>query len=230
MSLPPPPGFPRAAIDDCWNRIGVPGDSSCPELKQHVHCRNCPVHSATAAALLDTDAPSGYLDGWTRQVAQKKDLTELDTRSIVVFRIADEWLALSTSILQEIAGLRPIHSIPHRRGGAVLGLANVRGEMLICISLPHVLGVERTARRAPEKNHAVNRRLLVIDQEGSRAVCPVDEVYGIVRYHPRDLAPVPATLAKATATCTQAVLTWQDKPVGLLDDQLLLHMVNRSLA
>ena len=38
-----------ASINDCWNRIGVRGDASCPELEQHVHCRNCPVYSAAAA-------------------------------------------------------------------------------------------------------------------------------------------------------------------------------------
>ncbi len=247
MSHPPPPGYPRAAIDDCWNRIGVRGDSSCPELKRHVHCRNCSVHSAAAAALLDTDPPSGYLDGWTHQVARKMDSTELDTRSILVFRVAAEWLALPTSLLQEIASLRPIHSIPHRRDGLLLGLANIRGELLICISLRHLLGMENVAghaaehatgqatgqptERAPQKDRAApaSARLLVIEREGSRAVCPVDEVYGIHRHHPRDLAPAPATLGKASATYTQAVLTWQDKPVGLLDDQLLFHTVNRSL-
>ncbi len=41
---------PEIAIDDCWNRIGVRGDGSCPELKRHIHCRNCPVYSAAAAS------------------------------------------------------------------------------------------------------------------------------------------------------------------------------------
>src|SRR4029077_5730556 len=34
--------MPALVVDDCWNRIGVRGDASCPELKHHVHCRNCP--------------------------------------------------------------------------------------------------------------------------------------------------------------------------------------------
>ena len=32
-------------IDDCWNRIGVHGDKSCPLLDEHVHCRNCAVYA-----------------------------------------------------------------------------------------------------------------------------------------------------------------------------------------
>ena len=33
------------AIDDCWNRIGIHGDKSCPLLAEHIHCRNCSVYS-----------------------------------------------------------------------------------------------------------------------------------------------------------------------------------------
>jgi len=35
----------------CWRRIGVSGDRSCPELAQHVHCRNCPVYAGAAQRL-----------------------------------------------------------------------------------------------------------------------------------------------------------------------------------
>ncbi len=41
------------AIDDCWNRIGIHGDRSCPLLVDHIHCRNCSVYSAAATRLLD---------------------------------------------------------------------------------------------------------------------------------------------------------------------------------
>ena len=34
--------------DACWRRIGVAGDRTCPELAQHVHCRNCPVYAGAA--------------------------------------------------------------------------------------------------------------------------------------------------------------------------------------
>jgi len=46
--LPLAPGSSPAIVNACWTTIGVRGDASCPELKQHVHCRNCPVYSAGA--------------------------------------------------------------------------------------------------------------------------------------------------------------------------------------
>jgi chemotaxis-related protein WspD len=219
----------HAAIFDCWNKIGVRGDSSCPELKRYIHCRNCPVYSAAAADLLDSELPSDYRTHLTHQIAHEKTLAELDTRSVVVFRIGTEWLALATLVLKEIVSPRAIHSIPHRRDGVLLGLTNIRGELLACFSLRKVLGLEPAAELKPLKTR-VSERLLVMQHDGHRAVCPVDEVHGIARFHPRDLMPVPATIAKATASYTRSVLSWADKSVGLLDDQLLFHTVNRNLA
>src|SRR5262249_49367640 len=113
----------RAAVDDCWNRIGVHGDGSCSELKQHVHCRNCPVDTAAATELLNAALPGTYLDEWTSHVARAKvDDVAVDTRSVVVFRIGDEWLALATPVVIEVAATRPIHSLPHRQNRVVLGL------------------------------------------------------------------------------------------------------------
>jgi len=222
-------GSTRATISDCWNRIGVRGDSSCPELKQYVHCRNCPVYSAAAVDLLDADVPADYLTRWTHEVAREKGQTEIDTHSVLVFRVGGEWLALPTSALKEIVSPRAIHSIPHRRNGVVLGLTNIRGELLACFSLRHVLGLEQPVE-IKQGQHRAGERLLVIQREGNCAVCPVDEVYGIAHFHPRDLTPAPATIAKAAGTYTRSVLAWQEKSVGLLDDELLFHTVNRNLA
>jgi chemotaxis-related protein WspD len=215
-------------MTDCWNRIGVHGDSSCQELKQHIHCRNCPVYSAAAVKLLDADPPPGYLQAWTNQLAQGEAQTELDSRSVLVFRVGAEWLALPAAALQEIAAVRPIHSIPHHRNGVLLGLANIRGELRICISLQRMLGLEAAPASLPQKR-LTSKRLLVIHREGDRTVCPVDEVHGIERFGASELAPVPATVAGAAATYTRAVVSWRGNSVGLLDIELLFHTVNRSL-
>lgn len=232
MSAQPDPAIwsARDSISGCWNRIGVRGDSSCVELVQHVHCRNCPVYSAAALDLLDGELPAGYLGHWTSEVSRPRQLDELDTHSVVVFRIGAEWLALPAELLQEIVSLRTIHSLPHRRSGVVLGVANIRGELLVCFSLQQLLGLEQTANSAPDKQRMVAARLLVIRHEGSHVACPVDEVLGLARFRPGELAPVPATIARSTATYTRSILHWQERAVGVLDEQLLLHTVNRSLA
>jgi chemotaxis-related protein WspD len=217
-----------ALIKDCWNTIGVRGDSSCKELVQHVHCRNCPVYSNAAAHLLDREPPSDYIAHWTEQARQAKGSTDQAAISVLIFRIRSERLALPTKALTEIASLRPIHSIPHRRGGAVVGLANIRGELLVCVSLHELLRVQASPDgEAPERETA---RLLVIQRDGMRAVCPVDEVHGIERILEKDLGPVPATVKGADATYTRALMTWRTHTVGVLDEQAVFHGVNRSVA
>ncbi len=57
-------------LDDCWNRIGVWGNSECPELDKHAHCRNCPVYSSAAAQMLNGEPEPGYLREWTELVAR----------------------------------------------------------------------------------------------------------------------------------------------------------------
>lgn len=218
----------RAALNDCWNKIGVHGDGSCPELERHVHCRNCPVYSAAAARLLDAELPAGHLEEWTGHFSGEQKTEEAGTHSVVIFRIGAEWLALPTAVFEEVATLRAVHSLPHRRDGIVLGLANVRGTLLVCVSLGEVLGLEKAS--PAKKDRAQHRRLLVISREGSRLVFPVDEIHGIHRCPPSGLKEVPATVAKATATYTKSVLAWNDRTVGCLDDQLLFYTLNRSLS
>lgn len=219
----------HAIVNDCWNRIGVHGDRSCPELTKHVHCRNCPVYTAEAAELLDGDAPAAYLAEWTSHFAEPKRADDGATRSVVIFRVASEWLALPTSVVVEVANVLPIHSLPHRQSGPVLGVASVRGELLICVSLGELVGLESTATAGRDPRDTAHHRLLVIKGDDIRVICPVDEVHGIHRFSSRVLKEIPATVAKAPGTYSTAVLAWRDHQVGILDDQLLFYALKRSL-
>jgi chemotaxis-related protein WspD len=217
-------------LNACWSEIGVRGDRSCPKLETHVHCRNCPVYSAAALAVLDAELPSDHIERSTRSVAERQTLAELDTHSVVVFRLGAEWLGLPTSGFREIAHERVIHSLPHRRNGLVLGVANIRGELVVCVSLERILGLEPgNPANTTEKRRTGPRRLLVLGHAGHSAACPVDEVKGVERYHARDLEPRPATVLKAATTYTTAVLPREAGSVGMLDLELLFYKVNRGL-
>jgi chemotaxis-related protein WspD len=176
--------------------------------------------------LLEREAPTGYSDDWTRHFAQRKQDKGLGTLSAIVFRLGAEWFALATLAFDEVAEQRIIHSLPHRRNGIVLGLVNVRGELLICVSLSRMLGMKGSA---PPKPLRQSEQLVIMRNERGRMAFPVDEVQSIHRYHPRDLKSVPATIAKAAAAYTKAVLPWHDNLVGLLDDQLILRTLNGSV-
>jgi chemotaxis-related protein WspD len=136
-------------IHDCWKLIGVEGDRTCRELLKFTHCRNCPVYSAAAIQLLDRPLPADYRRAGARHYAQQKKTGQATRLSAVLFRLANEWLALPTSVFQEVAALRTTHSLPHRHGGLLLGLVNERGELLICVSAARLLGIPSTEFPVP---------------------------------------------------------------------------------
>ena len=225
--LVPAPGA-EPGVYACWNEIGVHGDSSCPELKKHIRCRNCPVYSAAGNKLFDRPLPADYRREWTEHYAKEKSAAAPSRASAVLFRISTEWLALPSQAFQEIADKRPVHSLPHRRQGIVLGLANIRGELLICFSLGHLLHLGNLPTPGQLRNSY--ERLLVADWNGQRIVFPVDEVRGIHRYQLQDLRDPPATVAKSSLGYTQGIMDWQGNLVGLLDPDVLFTSLNRSIS
>jgi chemotaxis-related protein WspD len=217
------------SLDPCWNKKGVWGDGTCEELPNAVHCRNCGVYSQAASELLDREIDPQYRAAATEKIRAAQVLQERATGSAVIFRIGSEWLALPTRVFHEVCTLRPIHSLPHRRHQHVVGIVNVRGALLICVSLHALLGIEAAAPAAASRNLVLGR-LLVAGEADERLVFPVDEIHGIHRYHPAQLGEVPATISKATATYTRSMLSWQNRAVGLLDDELLFPALNSSLS
>ena len=73
---------------------------------------------------------------------------DVKTRSLLMFRLGEEWLGLATRSLVEVAPLQAIHSLPHQRSRALLGVANVRGALVACLSLVELLGLDASAAPA----------------------------------------------------------------------------------
>jgi len=228
LQLAPTGGAVTPALHDCWNSIGVVGDNSCRELVRHVHCHNCPVYSAAAAQFLDRPLTADYRREWTDHFAREKKIATPAKTSAIIFRISNEWLSMPTEAFQEIAERRGLHSLPHRRRGVVLGIVNIRGELLICASLGKLLGLDATA---PIKRQlAVFDRLLVANWNGQRFAFPVDEVHGVHRFHSADLREPPATVSRSGFNCATGVFPWRNFTVGFLDPESLVAALNRNLS
>src|SRR3989344_497265 len=198
------------SIDDCWNRIGIHGDKSCPLLSEHIHCRNCAVYSAAATRLLDRYA----LQQEERASASIAVESEVKTRSLLMFRLGEEWLALATRSLVEVAPLQTIHSLPHQRSRALLGVANVRGALVACLSLVELLGLDSTSSVA--SGARVVPRMLIIAAHGGHVVVPVDEVDGIHAIDERILEAASRSGAQASAKYTRGVMQFKGRSLRWL--------------
>ncbi len=210
---------------DCWNRIGVRGDRSCPELVQHVHCQNCPVFGAAGRRFLDAPAPVGYQDEWATRLAAPVEDEGGDRESVLIFRIGDESLALSVHVLVEVSNPKPVHRVPHRTG-ILSGLVNVRGELHLCVHLAKVLGITSQAERPTTPAAG---RLLLVRRDADRWVFPVDAVDQVYRLSRSELQRSPATVVRAAADLSRGVFHHQKLAVGVLDEVRLFEVLRTKL-
>jgi chemotaxis-related protein WspD len=214
--------------DQCWNRIGVAGDGSCPELKTHVHCRNCPVYRSAASAFFDREPPRGYLESWTAALANPEEGIDRDRAIIAIFRLHDEWLGLNISSLVEVTTPKPVHRIPHRGNNVLLGLVNVRGQLRLFVSLHGLLGIDLPNpwwREASDATTTGNKGRFIVYQAGAESwVFPADEAAGVFRISRAKMKSVGAGRSGSGHGFAQAVFrppheSWKDRTVNYLDDQ-----------
>jgi chemotaxis-related protein WspD len=207
----------------CWRRIGTSGDRTCPELERLVHCRNCPVLSEAAREFFMRPPPEGYLEEWTgiladsaRTEADSSTSTgggERDGESVLVFCVAGEWFALPVAALVEVTEPRRVHPVPHRVGGPLEGIVNIRGQLHLCVSLARLLGL-------PEgRTHSVEpgERLVVVEHAGERWAFRVDRVTGVPGLSRGRLRPPPDTARVEAGGHTRGLFEHDGATVALLD-------------
>jgi chemotaxis-related protein WspD len=219
--------LPTAPGTDCWNRVGVWGDGTCPELPPVVHCHNCPVFSAAGRRFLDARPPVGYAAEWADRLAPSPDAVAAGRETLLVFRIREEWLALPVAALVEVIPLRPVIRVPHR-AGLLAGMVNIRGELQLCVRMDQLLGIEDSPTRPPPAGPAIPR-LLVIRKDGEDWVFAVDEVDQVRRLPARDLGKAPATLDRAAGKLTRGVYSDRGRSIGLLNESLLFQTLRTRL-
>jgi len=215
-------------LSRCWKQIGVFGDFSCPKLAGIVHCRNCNEYNKAGRSLLDREISGEFLKEWTENLTGAKEAEALDSISVIVFRVKNEWLAYRALYLQETTNIRPVHRVPLRTNNTFKGVVNINGELLLCVSLADIL--EYAPEQDMEKTDMmIYKRMVVINKDGERYVFPVDEILGIYRISLCDLKEPPVTLSKSPATLIEGVFDLSQKKVGLLGEDKLIHSLKRSL-
>ncbi len=85
--------------------------------------------------------------------------------------------------------------------------------------VPHIRRIKRDA--------VVTALPIEIDRIANLAVRY--EIAGIHRYSAEEVEPPPATLTKASRAFTKGILSWRDRRVDLLDDELLAHYLRKNL-
>jgi chemotaxis-related protein WspD len=147
----------------------------------------------------------------------------------MIFRLGNEWLAFPVKLLQEITNSCAIHSLPHRSNQLFLGLINIRGEILLCVSLRHLLNLEPVTDSHQDLSIVESKQMMVVSSDGKRWVFPVDKICGVHRFQIGELQSTPVVISKASAAYTKGVIYWQDQKVNYLDPDLLFHTLGERI-
>lgn len=217
----------QPAVDDCWNRIGVFGDKRCERLERHIHCRNCEVYGAAAIALLDRYGSSLERDDDDYGQGEAQEPVG-EQRSLLIFRLGEQWLAIATRCLAEVMPVSPIHSLPHRKSTGLLGVTNVRGTLVACLSLSELLDLETDDSR--QSGQRVIPRMLILESGSGPLVVPVDEVSGIQKIPLARISNAKQDDKRTISRFTAGVLQWRGQSITLLNDEQLLQNMIGSLA
>lgn len=215
--------------ESCWNSIGYAGDRSCRELESWNHCYNCPQFIDAGLSLLDREPPDGYLEENTRAVSVVKEEENAETSGAVVFRIAREWLALSSHVFVSVLEKRAVRYVPHRNSKAFRGVTSLEGQIVPVVSVRDLLGLEAEHLTDEEKGFRIYSRFICVDRGAGRWVFAADEVLGVQHYYADGLLEAPATVAKAPAAYTRGLFEVGDKRISLLDEELLFEAFNRAI-
>lgn len=232
------PENPSSEQPGCWQQTGVGGDRTCAELiTEFSHFRDCPTDGTAGAKLLHRPIPQSYLAEQTQQFAtpvQRADESELV--AAVIFRLGQEWLAISAGLCQQILAPVTAHTLPYRSNQTLLGVVNVQGQLMLKVSLLESLGL---MGQSPERidggafaGMKIYPRMVVIghtvgQKVGSATdswVFDVDELSGV---HSVARSHLEAVAASSSQTCTRAVFEWHGQRVSFLDDDRLFEALRQ---
>lgn len=220
----------------CWDSIGIYGSGTCELLDTYEHCRSCPIYLFSGRQLFKKEVNSDFVNDWTKIYSQEKENSEEQKKSLVIFRIQNEWFALDTALFQEAISNKLIHIVPSRTNQYLYGVVNVNGELFLSVSMESLLGLQRVAN-----NDLANKKLLVLNIEEQKYCFPIDEFGAVISVKLDSLEDIPNTLEKIENNLIINVfkneyrsklnnmIEVKQRTISLICHRKLLNLLNRCL-
>lgn len=178
-------------------------------------------------SLFDKPIPQDYSSKWIETLKAVPHEEKGFRLSVVIFRVQGEWLAMPSSSIKMITPPSFIHKIPYKTSELFRGVKNVEGELRLVVSLETILGLSKEEAE-PSKEYTRYPRDLYFGREAQDYVFSVDEVDGIASIQSEVLEKVPTDVVKSFAQFTKAIFKYNNRSVGLLDEQLLLNYLKQN--
>lgn len=183
-----------------------------------------------ALRLLKRKPEEKYILEWTKQFEEEKKIREQKAEiSMIVFRLGDQRIGLSTKVFAEIINRRKILRIPHRTKGILLGVVNFRGRLTPCINLEKLLEIEPETGMVVRHEDVEHQHMLAIQDRLEVWVFPVVEVFGIYHWDVEQLEINPEAPIKLKNKYVRGIFKCDGEDVGYLNEELLFSRLKRGV-
>jgi chemotaxis-related protein WspD len=152
--------------------------------------------------LLDRPLAAEEIRANTELVAAQGELTAVRMRSLLVFRVGAERLALEAESTHRVVKATPVRRVPHRTNKVFAGIANVAGELTPVALVGAALGVHAGTAQP---------HFIVIGGARARWAFGADQVEGVRRVDAARMIPAPTTVRHAADGCTAYLAPVEDE-------------------
>ena len=178
--------------------------------------------------LLDRPVSEADLLARATEVAQPAEVRSVRTVALLVFRLRRESLALPVRSLQSVTARTVPTPIPHRSGGVLCGICNIRGELILCADLPRLLDLPQTVAPPPEAE-IDQRRMIVMGSPSDSWTFEVDALIGVERFDLAAARRAPGTVEGRLGAFAASLIDTDSGVVTLLDADRVLSGLKAGL-
>ncbi len=145
-----------------------------------------------------------------------KDEAVKDRTPIARFLISGEWYGLDVRKIREVLEIKKISWVPGTPN-YVLGVVNLRGEILSIIDLGRYFGLDGSSR-------TVDSRIIVVEANRVEAGLLVDFVSDIIQVEPEEIQPPLVTLNRIKSEYIHGEISFEDKLIAMLNLENILKL------
>ena len=186
-------------------------------------------HRTTALQrLLDRPVSDHDLAEAARVAAIPFEARTAKTTGVLVFRLEKELLALPAASLRRVTPVARASAIPHRRSRLLRGICSVRGELILCVDLRALLGVNGETVQSGADTQS-SRRMIVLGPPDASWVFEVDALIGIERIDAASLRSAPVTVEYASSAFVTGLADLEVGCVSVLDGGRVLRGLEAAL-
>lgn len=154
----------------------------------------------------------------------ESEMQAIETRGLLLFRLGDETYAVGVESVREIVDDFTVTSIPCVPSH-VLGVINVRGEIISVIDLAAVLNPSTTGERFTDREEKSG---IVVCSDEVTSMLLVDEIGDIIEVPQGSVEPPLSSLDRAHAEMVSGSVYWEGQLVAIVNLARILQPIGET--